>query len=125
VQVELPPPPPMRYVPGMAEPLVATGEVTEAEGKDLNAALKEFHDAPAKAGPGGDFTDYEKPLLAFMDAHSKSNWNASRLWLFGGETLWPVERFPESTLARRNARQEGKSKENREGGNHETNGRIR
>jgi hypothetical protein len=43
----------------------------------------------------------------------------------GGETLWPVERFPESTPARRNARQGRKSKENREGGNHETDGRIR
>ena len=31
VQVELPPPPPMRYVPGMEEPLVATGPTTPQE----------------------------------------------------------------------------------------------
>ena len=77
VQVELPPPPPMRYVPGMAEPLVATGPVGEQESRDLDAALKQFHDAPAKVGRGGDFSDYAKPLLAFMAAHPQSNWNAA------------------------------------------------
>ena len=77
VQVEMPPPPPMKIVPGMEEVLVATGPVTDAEGKDLDAALKEFHDAPAKAGKDGDFTDYSKPLLAFIATHPKSNWNAA------------------------------------------------
>jgi RHS repeat-associated protein len=76
-QVELSPPPPMRYVPGMEEPLVATGPVSEQENEDLDAALAAFHDAPAKAGQAGDYDDYAKPLLAFVDAHPASNWNAS------------------------------------------------
>jgi len=58
VQVKLPPPPAIRYVPGMDEPLVATGPVTEWENRDLDTALKAFHDAPAEAGPEGDFEDY-------------------------------------------------------------------
>jgi RHS repeat-associated protein len=77
MQVELPPPPPMRYVPGMEEPLVATGPVTEQENKDLDAALAAFHDAPAKAGRAADYDDYAKPLLAFIAAHPASHWNAS------------------------------------------------
>jgi len=75
--VKLSAPPPMRYVPGMEEPLVATGPVTEQEGKDLDAALSVFHDAPAKAGPAGDYDDYAKPLLAFVGAHPQSNWNVA------------------------------------------------
>jgi YD repeat-containing protein len=76
-QVEMPPPPPMKIVPGMEEVLVATGPVTDQESRDLDAALKEFHDAPARTGKGGDFTDYSKPLLAFIAAHPESNWNAA------------------------------------------------
>src|SRR5579863_191231 len=77
VQVEMPAPPPMKIVPGMEEILVATGPVTDEESKDLDAAIKEFHDSPAKVGQGGDFTDFSKPLLAFIAAHPKSNWNAA------------------------------------------------
>jgi len=77
VQVEMPVPPPMKIFPGLAEPLVATGPVTDEEGKDLDAALAAFHDAPAKAGKDGDFTDTSKPLLAFIAAHPNSNWNAA------------------------------------------------
>jgi RHS repeat-associated protein len=76
-QVELPAPPPMRYMPGMEEPLVATGPVSEQENKDLDAALAAFHAAPARAGQGGDYDDYAKPLLAFVAAHPGSNWNAA------------------------------------------------
>lgn len=76
-QVELPPPPPMKYVPGMEEALVATGPVSDEESKDLDTALAAFHDAPAKAGPGGDYDDYAKPLLAFIDGHPQSTWNAA------------------------------------------------
>src|SRR5579863_9547577 len=75
VQMTLPAPPPMRYVPGLAEPLVATGAVTDKEDKDLDAALAAFHDAPARAGREGDFDDYAQPLLTFIDAHPASNWN--------------------------------------------------
>jgi RHS repeat-associated protein len=67
----------MRYVPGMEEPLVATGPVTEQENADLDAALAAFHDAPARAGLAGDYDDYAKPLLAFVSAHPQSNWNAA------------------------------------------------
>jgi YD repeat-containing protein len=77
VQVEMPAPPPIKYFAGLDEPLVATGDVTEAEGKDLNAALKAFHDAPINAAAGSDYTDYAKPLIAFIEAHPKSNWNAA------------------------------------------------
>jgi RHS repeat-associated protein len=76
-QVELPPPPPTRYVPGMEEALVATGPVTDQESKELDVALKAFHDAPLTAGPGSDYDDYAKPLLAFIEAHPQSNWNAA------------------------------------------------
>jgi hypothetical protein len=77
VQAKLPPSPPMRYVPGLAEPLVATGAVTAQESKELDAALVAFHDAPAKAGANADFDDYAQPLRAFMAAHPQSNWNAA------------------------------------------------
>jgi RHS repeat-associated protein len=76
-QVELPAPPPIKIFPGLEEPLVATGPVSEDESKDLDTALKTFHDAPAKTGPGGDYDDYGKPLLAFVTQHPQSNWNAA------------------------------------------------
>jgi hypothetical protein len=76
-QVEMPAPPPIKIFPGLGEPLVATGPVSEQEGIDLDAALKEFHDAPAKVGRDGDFDDYAKPLQAFLAAHPNSNWNAA------------------------------------------------
>jgi RHS repeat-associated protein len=76
-QPELSPPPAMRYVPGMDEPLVATGPVTDQENGDLDAALLAFHDAPAQAGPASDYDDYATPLLRYIDAHPTSNWNAS------------------------------------------------
>ena len=50
----MPAPPPTKIVPGLEEVLVATGPVTDGESKDLDAALKEFHDSPAKVGQGGD-----------------------------------------------------------------------
>ncbi len=76
-QVAMPAPPPIRYFPGFEEALVATGPVTDAENADLDAALKAFHDAPLKASGDSDFDDYVKPLLAFIDAHPNSNWNAT------------------------------------------------
>jgi RHS repeat-associated protein len=79
VQVAMPAPPPVRYVPGMEEALVAAGEVTPEENADLDAALAAFHAAPLKAGEDGDFIDYAKPLIAFMEAHPKSGWNATLL----------------------------------------------
>jgi RHS repeat-associated protein len=77
LQVPLSPPPPMRYVPGLAEPLVATGPVTEQESKELDAALTAFREAPAKAAVNADFDDYARPLLAFLAAHPRSHWNAA------------------------------------------------
>lgn len=77
VQVALPTPPAIKYVPGMEEALVATGPVTDQEGKDLDAALKAFHDAPLNAGKGDDYSDYAKPLLAYIAAHPQSNWNSA------------------------------------------------
>lgn len=70
-------PPAMRYVPGLAEPLVATGPVTDSESVDLDAALRAFHDAPSTLGAGGDFDDYAQPLLGFIKKHPHSNWNAA------------------------------------------------
>src|SRR5579872_4325965 len=77
VQVEMPVPPPIKIFPGLYEPLVATGPVSPEEGADLDAALKEFHDAPAKAGKSSDYDDYAKPLQDFIAAHPNSNWNAA------------------------------------------------
>lgn len=76
-QVAMPAPPPMRVVPGMEEVLVATGPVTDQESSDLDAVLQAFHNAPVKAGKNGDFTDFSKPILAFIASHPKSNWNAA------------------------------------------------
>lgn len=76
-QVAMPAPPPTKIFPGLEEPLVATGPVTEEESKDLDAALKEFHDAPLKVAQKGDYADYVKPLVAFIEAHPKSRWNAA------------------------------------------------
>ncbi|MBZ5532401.1 MAG: peptidase C39, bacteriocin processing [Acidobacteriia bacterium] len=77
VQVAMPAPPPIEYLPGMEEALVATGPVDEGETKALRIALKEFHDAPLNAGPQADYADYAQPLLAFVRAHPKSNWNSA------------------------------------------------
>lgn len=82
-QVELPPPPPMRYVPGMEEPLVATGAVTSEESADLDAATAAYVAAPEKLGPAGDFADYAQPLLAFIKGHPDSTWNAAILLNLG------------------------------------------
>src|SRR5580658_188054 len=76
-QVELPPPPPMKIMPGLWESLIATGPVTDAEGKDLDAALKAFHEAPLHLKPGEAYSDFAKPLLAFVKDHPNSNWNAA------------------------------------------------
>ena len=78
VQADIPPPPPTIYVPGLSEPFIATGPVSDAETKDLNAAAQEFHDIPLKM-KGGDFADFAKPLEAFVAAHKGSNWNPSIL----------------------------------------------
>jgi RHS repeat-associated protein len=67
----------MRYVPGLQEPLVATGPVTEPENRALDIALAAFHDAPAKLVHTSDFDDYSRPLLAFVETHPHSNWNAA------------------------------------------------
>lgn len=75
VQVEMPAPPPIRIFPGFEEALVATGPVTDAENKDLDAALKAFHDAPLSQAKGSDYSDYAQPLLGFIAAHPQSNWN--------------------------------------------------
>lgn len=75
VQAELPPSAPIKIFPGFEEALVATGPVTEAESKDLDAELKVFHDAPLKASKGQDYSDYARPLLAYIAAHPQSNWN--------------------------------------------------
>jgi RHS repeat-associated protein len=76
-QVAMPAPPALRIVPGMEEPLVATGPVSAQESRELDAALTIFRGAPARAGAGGDFDDYARPLLAFVAAHPKSNWDAA------------------------------------------------
>jgi RHS repeat-associated protein len=76
-QVKMPEPPPIKYFAGLEEPLVATGPVSEQEKQDLDTALNAFHELPAHAPAGSDFTDFAQPLLAFIDAHPGSNWNAA------------------------------------------------
>jgi RHS repeat-associated protein len=114
-QVELPAPPPIKYFAGLEEQLVATGPVTEEEGKDLDTALAAFHNAPLKAKPGSDYSDFGKPLQAFVDSHPQSNWNAG-LYLSLGlgyynagyfsraftafEKSWQLGRSAQSTQAR-------------------------
>lgn len=78
-QVELPPPPPMRYVPGLQEPLVATGPTTQKEDTELDAALAAYRTAPERLGPKADFADYAKPLVAYVSEHPGSPWNAALL----------------------------------------------
>ncbi len=40
VQADIPAPPPMIYVPGLSEPFIATGPVSDEETKELNAARR-------------------------------------------------------------------------------------
>ncbi len=77
LQVAMPALPPIKYVPGMEEPLVATGPVDAQESAELDAALKAFHDTAARAGADSDYDDYAKPLLAFVASRPKSNWNSA------------------------------------------------
>lgn len=74
-QVELPDPPPMRYVPGLEEPLVAAGATTSDENKDLAAAIAAYNRPPSRAEE--DFADFAQPFLAYLSAHPSSNWNAA------------------------------------------------
>lgn len=76
-QIEMPAPAPMKIFAGLEEPLVATGPVTDQENQDIDAALAAFREAPANAGPQGDYLDWGKPLIAFIEAHPNSNWNAA------------------------------------------------
>ena len=78
-QVELPPPPPMRYVPGLAEPLVATSPTTHQEDGDLDAAIAAYTTAPSEVGPQVDFADHAKPFVAYVSGHPGSPWNAALL----------------------------------------------
>jgi RHS repeat-associated protein len=78
-QVELPPPPPMRYVPGLAEPLVATGPTTQREDSDLDTAIAAYTTAPSQVALQADFADYTKPLVAYVSEHPGSPWNAALL----------------------------------------------
>src|ERR1019366_6763055 len=55
-QVELPPPPPMRYVPGLEEPLVATGPPTHGDDSDLDKAISAYRAAPSHMGSQADFS---------------------------------------------------------------------
>jgi RHS repeat-associated protein len=82
-QVALPEPPAMKVVPGLEEPLVAMGYVSGAESKDLDAAITAFREAPKNAAPDADFSDYAKPLIAYMDAHPTSAWNVAILTNLG------------------------------------------
>jgi len=77
VQVALPPSPPTKFMPGLEEPMLATGPVSEQESSELDAALKSLHETPLKAPAGSDFSDYAKGLLAFVESHPQSNWNAA------------------------------------------------
>ena len=79
-QVELPAPPPIKYFAGLEEPLVAIGDVTAQESEELDAALAQFRQAPVIGKRGvDDYSDYVKPLVAFLDSHPHSNWNAALL----------------------------------------------
>jgi RHS repeat-associated protein len=68
-------------VPGLEEPLVATGPTTLQEDKDLDAAIAAYS-APT-AAPASDFADDAQPLLAYLSEHPSSAWNAALLTNIG------------------------------------------
>ena len=78
-QVQLPLPPAMRFVPGLAEPLVATAPTTHQEDSDLDTAISAYTATPSEAGPQADFADYAKTLVAYVSGHPDSPWNAALL----------------------------------------------
>ena len=78
-QVELAPPPPMRYVPGLEEPPVATGPTTHGDDSDLDKAISAYRAAPSHMGSQADFSDYAKPLVTYVAEHPVSLWNAALL----------------------------------------------
>ena len=75
LQAELPPPPAMRYVPGLEEPLVATGPVTPEENRDLTSAIAVYSLPPQSADE--DFAGFAQPFLAYVSAHPSSAWNSA------------------------------------------------
>lgn len=76
-QPELPPPPPMRFVPGLEEPLVATAVTNSEEDADLDAAIAAYRRGPVTSGSPADFADYAKPLVSYISEHQGSAWNSA------------------------------------------------
>jgi len=77
ISVGLPRAIPVRIVPGLEEPLVATGDATRQEDKELDAAIVAFHSAAAKVTGTDDFSDYAKPFIDFIREHPNSSWNSA------------------------------------------------
>jgi hypothetical protein len=57
-------------MPGLEEPLVATGEASAEEDTALDAALEAFH-----AIPQAEYPDKIRPLLDDIAAYPQSPWN--------------------------------------------------
>ena len=80
VQVAMPTPPPMRFVSGLEEPLVATSDTNQSDEGALSAALTAFIKS---AVPGTDFADRAKPLEDFVAKNPSSPWRMSVLTNLG------------------------------------------
>lgn len=67
---------PLRIVPGLEEPLVATGETTAQEDAALAAAIDAFRNPAVQPV---DFADSAKPFEAFLTAHPGTAWRLAVL----------------------------------------------
>ncbi|VTU25793.1 Cell wall-associated polypeptide CWBP200 [Variovorax sp. SRS16] len=67
---------PLRIVPGLEEPLVATGPTSRSEDAALEAALARFAQPPSAPS---DFADAARPLTAFLADHPRSAWRMALL----------------------------------------------
>jgi RHS repeat-associated protein len=67
---------PMRIVPGLDEPLIATAAAPPDEQRALDRAIRDFR---KPLPPQADFAQRAKPLEAFLAAHRESAWRMSIL----------------------------------------------
>jgi hypothetical protein len=96
----------LRPVPGLEEPLIATGPVSKPEYAALDAAIGAFRNP---AAPRNDFAGSAEPFVVFLEAYPTSSWRlavpepSTQVWISirsrksPGSTRTGIEYFKSTT----------------------------